>query len=165
MPTSDAAWLRTRFALDLPLDTWAPIGLRLEHLADIAHVYLNGVLVGRDWSGCPEQLFYLPEGLLDLHGENTLALALWRRGQTFATARVMLETYAVEGVHVLSIENLAKVPKPSQGFDATLHLGVGGVSGGPDRVLMSLLKTSIPCRTCAMILFSSPSMVSNLSKA
>lgn len=102
-PASDVAWLRTRFTLDLPLDDWAPIGLRLEHLADIVHIYLNGVLVARDWSGCPERVFYLPEGLLDLHGENTLALALWRRGQTFATARVMLETYAVEGVHVLRL--------------------------------------------------------------
>jgi beta-galactosidase len=102
-PASDVAWLRTRFALDLPLDAWAPIGLRLEHLADIVHIYLNGVLVARDWSGCPERVFYLPEGLLDLHGENTLALALWRRGRTFATARVMLETYAVEGVHVLRL--------------------------------------------------------------
>ena len=102
-PASDVAWLRTRFTLDLPLDAWAPIGLRLEHLADIVHIYLNGVLMARDWSGCPERVFYLPEGLLDLHGENTLALALWRRGRTFATARVMLETYAVEGVHVLRL--------------------------------------------------------------
>ena len=102
-PASDVAWLRTRFTLDLPLDAWAPIGLRLEHLADIVHIYLNGVLVARDWSGCPERVFYLPEGLLDLHGENTLALALWRRGETPAAARVMLETYAVEGVHVLRL--------------------------------------------------------------
>jgi hypothetical protein len=105
-PAPDAAWLRTKFALNLTPDAWAPIGLRLERLADIVHVYLNGVLVARDWSGCPERVFYLPEGLLDLHGENTLALALWRRGQTFATARVMLETYAVEGVHVLRLESL-----------------------------------------------------------
>jgi len=115
-PASDVAWLRTKFALNLPLNAWAPIGLRLERLADIVHVYLNGVLVARDWSGCPERVFYLPEGLLDLHGENTLALALWRRGAApSATARVALETYAVEGVHVLRLENLAKVPEPSQG--------------------------------------------------
>jgi len=114
-PASDVAWLRTKFALDLPLDAWAPIGLRLERLADIVHVYLNGVLVARDWSGCPERVFYLPEGLLDLHGENTLALALWRRGEAPVAAQVMLETYAVEGVHVLRLDNLAKVPEPSQG--------------------------------------------------
>lgn len=90
----EIVWARTRFVLDLPADVYAPIALVLGDVADKAHLYLNGVLVGRHWSVCAQRAFYLPEGLLDLHGENVLALTLWRRGDPPAAIRPRLDAYA-----------------------------------------------------------------------
>ena len=89
----EVVWARARFRLDLPPDLYAPVGLVLDGAADKAHIYLNGVLIGRHWSVCPQFKYYLPEGLLDQHGENVLALALWRRGGAPAAGDVRLEAY------------------------------------------------------------------------
>jgi len=102
-PADDVLWARTRFTLDLPADAYAPIGLRFDGVADKAHIYLNGVLLGRDWSVSKQRVFYLPEGVLNTHGENTLALLLWRRGGKPAAGTVALETYTVEANNHINV--------------------------------------------------------------
>ena len=99
----DVVWARTRFTLDLPPHVYAPIGLRFEGVADKAHIYLNGVLVARDWSIGPQRMFYLPEGVLNTHGDNVLVLLLWRRGAKPAAGTVELVTYTVEANNFVNI--------------------------------------------------------------
>lgn len=99
----DLLWARTRFSLDLPEHCFAPLGLRLDGVADKAHIYLNGVLIGRDWSVSAHRCFYLPEGVLNTHGENVLALLVWRRGGAPAAGTLRLETFTVEASNNVSI--------------------------------------------------------------
>jgi hypothetical protein len=102
-PADDVIWARTHLALDLPAHCFAPIGLFFDGVADKAQIYLNGVLIARDWSICKHRQFYLPEGLLNLHGENTLAILLWRRGGKPAAGTVELRTYTVEASNTVSV--------------------------------------------------------------
>jgi hypothetical protein len=102
-PSDDVLWARTRFTLDLPQHAFAPLGLHVEGVADKADIYLNGVLVARDWSVGPQRLFYLPEGVLDTHGDNILALLLWRRGGKPAAGKIELQTYTVEANNFVNV--------------------------------------------------------------
>jgi hypothetical protein len=107
-PGEDMLWARTRFSLDLPKNVYAPIGLQFDGAADKAHIYLNGLLIARDWSVCKHRRFYLPEGLLNTHGSNThgdnvLAILLWRRGGRPAAGTVELKTYVVEASNFVNI--------------------------------------------------------------
>lgn len=99
----ELVWARTRFTLDMPEHVFAPIALCLQGVADKAHVYLNGTLIARDWSACAERRFYLPEGVLEAHGKNTLALLLWRRGERPDAGRSALEAYAVESSNHVNV--------------------------------------------------------------
>ena len=102
-PTDDVVWARTRFVLDLPENAFAPLGLWFEGVADKAHIYLNGMLIARDWSVSPQRCFYLPEGVLNGRGENVLALLLWRRGDAPAAGRIELQAYTIEASHRVSV--------------------------------------------------------------
>lgn len=103
LPDDDLLWARTRFTLDLPAHAYAPIGLYLAGAADIAHIYLNGVLIARDWSVSPQRTFYLPEGVLDPHGENVLCLLFWRRGAKPAAGTVELRAFTVEANNYINV--------------------------------------------------------------
>jgi beta-galactosidase len=103
MPDSDMVWTRARLSLNLPGNAWVPIGLYLEGVADKVHVYVNGVLTARDWRVCPQRLFYLPEGILNHHGENVITLLLWRRGQQAQAGQVELRPYRVESSHFVNV--------------------------------------------------------------
>jgi hypothetical protein len=81
-------WYRTTFNLNLPKGVWAPMGLKLSPIHGgkpgggkgewQAFIYLNGWMVGRyiNYLG-PQQVFYLPQGILNVNGANTLAIATW----------------------------------------------------------------------------------------
>ena len=74
-------WYRTRFALNEPLHSDTPVGLTLPHAQDSATIWVNGWLVGRYWEQKgPQHLFYLPDGILNPRGDNTVAIAVWNRG-------------------------------------------------------------------------------------
>lgn len=79
---SDAVgWYRTHFTLDLPADTKTPVGLVLPHVSDKAVIWVNGWLMGRYWEQRgPQHEFYLPQGVLNTHGDNVIAIAVWNRG-------------------------------------------------------------------------------------
>ncbi|NID14664.1 beta-galactosidase [Luteibacter yeojuensis] len=74
-------WYRTTFRLDLPAGQDVPIALRIHDLASHhyrAIVFINGWQIGRYISDVgPQTDFELPSGLLNPHGNNTIAIAAW----------------------------------------------------------------------------------------
>jgi hypothetical protein len=70
---------QTSFTLNLETADSPPLGLFLFTAQEKANLYLNCWLVGRYWeSAGPQKVFYLPSGLLNLQGDNQLAVTLWR---------------------------------------------------------------------------------------
>ena len=73
-------WYRTSFNLHIPANMDVPIGL---HISDAtyhyqAFIYVNGWLVGRYWNTVgPQTTFSLPAGILNTHGRNEVAIAVW----------------------------------------------------------------------------------------
>jgi beta-galactosidase len=74
-------WYRTHFALDLPPGQDVPIALRIDDATPRHYrvlIFVNGWQLGRYIKGVgPQHVFSLPTGILDEHGENTIALAVW----------------------------------------------------------------------------------------
>ena len=80
-------WYRTTFNLDLPRQSYVPIAVQIggpgpgpgAGTADYrAFVYVNGWLMGQyDSKLGPQHRFYVPAGILDEDGNNTLAIAVW----------------------------------------------------------------------------------------
>ncbi|HEV3229596.1 MAG TPA: beta-galactosidase [Solirubrobacteraceae bacterium] len=77
-------WYRTSFSLNLPPGTDVPIGLRISDDPKFSYgalIFLNGWMVGQYANDVgPQHLFYLPEGILDAHGRNDLAIAVLSHG-------------------------------------------------------------------------------------
>jgi len=82
-------WYRTSFALNLPRNSYVPIDVQLGQATPgagtanyRAFIYVNGWLVGRYVNNVgPQHQFYVPAGLLNDHGGNTLAIAVWGLNQ------------------------------------------------------------------------------------
>ncbi len=77
-------WYRTTFRLDIPRRSYVPIAVQLDSLpggqtADSrAFVFVNGWLIGQyDNLLGPQHQFYVPAGLLDEQGRNTIVIAEW----------------------------------------------------------------------------------------
>ena len=92
--TPGVDWYRTTFALDVPAGQDVPIGLKIDGDASRhyrALVFVNGWQVGRyiNETG-PQHVFELPAGLLNPHGENTIAIADWNTGTRGGLGKVSL---------------------------------------------------------------------------
>jgi beta-galactosidase GanA len=78
-------WYRTNFSLDLAKNSYVPIDVQIggsgpgAGTADYrAFIYVNGWLVGRYVNNVgPQHQFYVPAGILNDQGANTLAIAVW----------------------------------------------------------------------------------------
>jgi beta-galactosidase GanA len=78
-------WYRTSFALNLPRSSYVPIDVQIggpgpgAGTADYrAFIYVNGWLIGRYVNNVgPQHQFYVPAGILNDNGVNTLAIAVW----------------------------------------------------------------------------------------
>jgi len=78
-------WYRTSFSLSLPGHGYVPIDVQIggpgpgAGTADYrAFIYVNGWLIGRYVNNVgPQHQFYVPAGILNDHGANTLAIAVW----------------------------------------------------------------------------------------
>jgi hypothetical protein len=69
-------WYRTRFSLNIPACVQAGLRIALPASSVTGELYLNGVNIGqpgRDVAGS----YVLPPGLVNPHGQNTLAIARW----------------------------------------------------------------------------------------
>ena len=82
-------WYRTDFSLSLPRSSYVPIDVQIggagpgAGTADYrAFIFVNGWLVGRYVNNVgPQHQFYVPDGILNDHGQNTLAIAVWGLSQ------------------------------------------------------------------------------------
>ncbi len=77
-------WYRTTFRLSLPQASYSPVAVQLDSLPNAsnansrAFIFLNGWLLGQyDNQQGPQHQFYLPAGILNDRGVNTLAIAEW----------------------------------------------------------------------------------------
>ncbi len=78
-------WYRTTFSLSLPSRAYVPVDVQIggpgpgAGTADYrAFIYVNGWLIGRYVNNVgPQHQFYVPAGILNDHGANTLAIAVW----------------------------------------------------------------------------------------
>ena len=78
-------WYRTTFALNLPNSSYVPIDVQIggpgpgAGTADYrAFIYVNGWLIGRYVNNVgPQHQFYVPAGILNDQGDNTIAIADW----------------------------------------------------------------------------------------
>jgi beta-galactosidase GanA len=78
-------WYRTSFSLHLPSSSYVPIDVQVggpgpgAGTANYrAFIYVNGWLIGRYVNNeGPQHQFYVPAGILNDHGSNTLAIAVW----------------------------------------------------------------------------------------
>ncbi|HEY4093397.1 MAG TPA: beta-galactosidase [Luteibacter sp.] len=87
-------WYRTTFTLDIPKDQDVPIAVRIKDAAPHhyrAIIFINGWQIGRYISDVgPQTEFELPVALLNLHGENTIAIASWSTAQDGGLGEVSL---------------------------------------------------------------------------
>ncbi len=78
-------WYRTSFSLGLRHGSYVPVDVQIggpgpgAGTADYrAFIYVNGWLIGRYVNNVgPQHQFYVPAGILNDHGRNTLAIAVW----------------------------------------------------------------------------------------
>jgi beta-galactosidase GanA len=78
-------WYRTQFDLNLPARGYTPIAVQIggpgpgAGTADYrAFIFVNGWLIGRYINNVgPQHQFYVPAGILNDRGPNTLAIAVW----------------------------------------------------------------------------------------
>ncbi|MBV9804241.1 MAG: beta-galactosidase, partial [Solirubrobacterales bacterium] len=77
-------WYRTTFSLELPGRSYVPIAVALDSLPggqtanSRAFIFVNGWLIGQyDNLLGPQHQFYVPAGILDEQGANTIAIAEW----------------------------------------------------------------------------------------
>jgi hypothetical protein len=90
LPNADTrpgvSWYRSRFRLDVPPGVDASLGLTITDTPSKsyrAQIFLNGWNVGQYINNVgPQTTFVLPNGLLQPHGENTLAIAVLADGTT-----------------------------------------------------------------------------------
>jgi beta-galactosidase GanA len=78
-------WYRTSFSLDLPSRGYVPVAVQIggpgpgAGTKDYrAFIFVNGWMIGRYVNNVgPQHQFYVPAGILNDHGGNTLAIAVW----------------------------------------------------------------------------------------
>ena len=78
-------WYRTSFALNMPRQGYVPVDVQIggpgpgAGTANYrAYIYVNGWLIGLYVNNVgPQHQFYVPAGILNEHGGNTLAIAVW----------------------------------------------------------------------------------------
>jgi beta-galactosidase GanA len=78
-------WYRTSFSLGLPARGYTPVAVQIggpgpgAGAANYrAFIFVNGWLIGRYVNNVgPQHQFYVPAGILNGHGPNTLAVAVW----------------------------------------------------------------------------------------
>jgi beta-galactosidase GanA len=77
-------WYRTTFNLALPSPSYSPVAVQLDSLPNGANansrafIFINGWLIGQyDNQQGPQHQFYVPAGILNDQGSNTIAIAEW----------------------------------------------------------------------------------------
>ncbi|MFI0165851.1 beta-galactosidase [Streptomyces sp. NPDC017095] len=147
LPTSDTrpgvSWYRTDVALDLPRGQDTSLGLTFTD--DPARKYratlfVNGWQVGNyvNYLG-PQHSFPVPDGILDPHGHNTIALAVWNLdGSTGGLGKVSLTNYGSYASPLRVAQNR------SPGYDRRTYAMPARPGAG---VTLALPDTAVPARS------------------
>lgn len=87
-------WYRTTFKLAIPAGQDVPIALKIEDSPARHHralIFINGWQFGRYVNALgPQHEFVLPPGILNPHGDNTLAIAVWSTAHAGGLGKVSL---------------------------------------------------------------------------
>ena len=124
-----AGWYRTTFSLNLPQSSYVPVDVQIggpgpgAGTANYrAFIFVNGWLIGVYVNNIgPQHQFYVPAGILNEHGGNTLALAVWGLDATGAGLDNVSLVAAGNQAGGLEVQQV-----PSPGYNA-------GVYGPPSR--------------------------------
>ena len=118
------AWYRTTFSLNLPPGQYVPIDVQVggpgpgAGTADYrAFIYVNGWLIGRYVNNVgPQHQFYVPAGILNDQGQNTIAIADW--GLDSTTGGLDQVSLVAAGDQATS---LRVPPVASPGYNAAIY--------------------------------------------
>ncbi|MGH3164971.1 MAG: beta galactosidase jelly roll domain-containing protein, partial [Trebonia sp.] len=152
-------WYRTSFSLALPRNSYVPIDVQIggpgpgAGTADYrAFIYVNGWLIGRYVNNVgPQHQFYVPAGILNDQGSNTLAVAVWglnQAGGGLDAVSLVAAGNADGGVPV--------VPDASPGYNAAVY-------GAPATLSPTL--AAVPSTTLATSSFTVKETLRNPSAA
>jgi len=102
-------WYRTTFDLNIPANLDAPMAVVLDktlNAPDKAILFVNGYLMGRYFpERGPQTRFFIPAGVLNTNGKNSIAIAVWRRSaDTGGLGVVKLEPYETKSISLLQIK-------------------------------------------------------------
>ncbi|KAG2179370.1 hypothetical protein INT44_006216, partial [Umbelopsis vinacea] len=91
------SWYRTTFNLDIPENYDVPIGVRFEDNISKRYravLFVNGWKLGKYANDLgPQRLFYIPEGILNHNGLNTLSIGVVPLDNSTSIGKVSLEAY------------------------------------------------------------------------
>jgi beta-galactosidase GanA len=152
-------WYRTTFRLNLPRDTYGPIYVQIGGAAPgagsadyRAFIYVNGWLVGRYVNNVgPQHQFYVPAGILNDHGQNTISIADWSLDDT--TGGLDKVSLVAAGTQATSLD-VRQVESP--GYNASVY--------GPPSQLQPVLGV-VPSTALAAGTFTVKATLSNPSRA
>jgi beta-galactosidase GanA len=117
-------WYRTTFRLSLPKHSYVPVDVQIGQAAPgagtadyRAFIYVNGWLIGRYVNNVgPQHQFYVPAGILNDDGYNTIAIADWGLDST---------TGGLDQVSLVAIgdqaTSLSVAPVASPGYDPAVY--------------------------------------------
>ncbi|MEJ2251063.1 MAG: beta galactosidase jelly roll domain-containing protein [Candidatus Lokiarchaeota archaeon] len=92
-PENQIKWIKTTFDFNLEDSLRFPLRLRIQGKHN-AHIFLNGVYIGKYWGRYgPQYNFYLMDGLL-FNKENVLTIACWTIEETDIS--LSIEPYKIE---------------------------------------------------------------------
>jgi beta-galactosidase GanA len=116
-------WYRTTFNLNIPHGTYDPIDVQIGASSGVgtadyrAFIYVNGWLIGRYVNNVgPQHDFYVPDGILNDNGQNTIAIADW--GLDTTTGGLDSVSLVSAGTQSTSL-NVAPVYSPS--YNAAIY--------------------------------------------
>ncbi len=135
-------WYRTDFALNLPAASYVPIAVQVggpgpgAGTADYrAFIFVNGWLIGRYVNNAgPQHQFYVPAGILNTHGRNTLAIAVW--GLDATSGQLEQVSLVAEGSQAGGIQ---VEPVASPGYSAAVY----GPPATPQPTLAAIPSTTL----------------------
>ncbi|OZJ03275.1 hypothetical protein BZG36_03749 [Bifiguratus adelaidae] len=118
--TPQVAWYRTNFTLNAPSGMDVPLGVQVTD-SDRSTMYrallfINGWQFGRYANNLgPQTLFYVPEGILNYHGQNTMAVAVIPLEKAAVKSpQITLKSYGTftTDLTVTSVNSPAWSPRP-----------------------------------------------------
>ncbi|KAG2179941.1 hypothetical protein INT43_003728 [Umbelopsis isabellina] len=96
-PRSGVSWYRTTFELNIPKEHDVPLGIKFHNSTSERYrslLFINGWQFGKYANDLgPQSLYYVPEGILNHNGQNTIAVGVIAIDESVSLASITIETY------------------------------------------------------------------------